>query len=118
MQVNPHKKSQTVHRLLSSAVVARVLPDVMTDHAEHQRVSARLHQTDEDLEQLIVHLVQTVAILAPELLALVHWRPLQSTRFDFRTVLFERAEKLQGFLECVFCKLIPFIQFICKFWST
>lgn len=78
--------------------MTNVFADIEASDAEHKRILAGLQVTNKDAQKFVVLLIQTLRILAPEL-ALVHWRPLQSTRLHFSGILIERAEILHGRLQ-------------------
>ena len=51
--------------------------------------SVRPSATHQNLEQLVVVVVESAGVLAPELVRLVHERPLEPARLHLRAVLIE-----------------------------
>jgi len=81
--------SQLFDDALAARVVSHELADVVRGNGQHQRVSARLQQVDQHLEQLVVLLDETRSVLAPKTLRFVDRTPLQSAGFDLSGVLVE-----------------------------
>jgi hypothetical protein len=81
--------------------VTNVLSDVEAGDTQLERVSARLEDLDQNVQQLVVLLIEAASVLAPELGRLVHGAPLKAARLELGGVLIERAEVLNGHVQLI-----------------
>lgn len=89
-------KNPRIFLLLSPLVVTNVFSEIKASHAQDERVPAGVQKIDENLEQLVILVVQTVRIFPPELLGPVDRRPFQTAGMNLRHVLVIRADLIEG----------------------
>lgn len=85
--------------LLAAWEVTDVFSDVIAGDRQDQRVLRGVQEMDQDSQELVVLLIQTLSVLAPELGGLVHGRPFQTAGLDLGSVFVEGREVLDGALE-------------------
>lgn len=79
--------------------MTNVFTDIVAGNRQDQRVLRGVQEMDQDSQQLVVLLVETLSVLAPELGGLVHGRPFQATGLDLGRVFVEGRQVLDGALQ-------------------
>ncbi len=97
--------TKQLHLHFSSRVVADVLAEIVSSHRENQRISTGLQQTNQNLQQFVVSLIQPGGILSPELFTGVHRRPLEAAGANLRGVLVKGGQVLHRGLQLLKEKL-------------